>query len=267
MINNNITSIAIGGFDGMHQAHQQLFLKLTPNSSAIVVIQTPYANLTPNSRQNYTTYPIYYYDLEDIKHLSSDQFVSLLLEKFPNLNKIIIGYDFAFGKGASCDIQCLKNTFKGEVIVVDEYKVDDISVHSRSIREALNEANLSLANQLLGYNYTLYGTHIKGQGIGSKELVPTINLEVKEYLIPKAGVYKTNTILEDKIYKSITFIGHRITTDGSFAVETHILDKKYDGKVTKKIAIEFISFIRKNQRFNTFQELKEQIKKDIFSTY
>jgi len=211
MINQNITSIAIGGFDGMHQAHQKLFSYLNQNSSAIIVIQTPYANLSPKSREQHTQYPIYYYNLDKIKHLSSFEFVELLLKTFPNLNKIIVGYDF--GKGASCKIECLKKLFNGQIIVVNEFKIDDISVHSGVIREELKNSNLDKANKFLGYNYTLFGIHIKGQGLGAKELFPTINLDVKEYLLPANGVYKTNTIINNKTYSSISFIGHRETAD------------------------------------------------------
>ena len=263
MIQNNITTIAIGGFDGMHQAHQKLFLNLEQNKSAIIVIKTKYANLSPTSREQHSVHPIYYYKLNNIKHLSSFEFVELLLKDFPNLNKIVVGYDFHFGSGASCGVECLKELFNGEVIVIDEFKIDSISVHSRIIRDALKNSDLQKANKLLGYNYTLQGTHIQGQGIGLKELVPTINLSVCEYLIPAHGVYKTNTIVNSKIYKSISFIGHRMTADGNFAVETHILEIYYDGVVSNNISIEFISKIRENKKFDSLIDLKKQIKKDI----
>lgn len=83
----DITSIAIGGFDGMHIAHQQLFKQLDKNG-AIVAIESGYSNLTPKSfRQEYTNLPVYYYVLDNIKHLEGEEFIKLLKEEFPNLKK------------------------------------------------------------------------------------------------------------------------------------------------------------------------------------
>ena len=83
----DITAIALGGFDGMHVAHQELFKHLGKNG-AVVSIESEYANLTPKTyRQEYCKYPIYYYVLENIKNLSGKEFISLLKEEFPNLKK------------------------------------------------------------------------------------------------------------------------------------------------------------------------------------
>jgi len=262
MNKQNITNIAIGGFDGMHIAHQELFKKLGEDG-AIVVIETGYANLTPHTtRSFYTNLPIYYYDLKEIRNLSAKEFISLLKEEYPNLQKIVVGYDFRFGKNASYDVNDLKNLFSGEVIVVDEFIFDGISVHSRAIREFLINGDIKMANKLLGKNYQICGLHIKGQGLGAKEFVPTINIKVSDFLIPNEGVYKTNTIVNNITYSSVTFIGHRVSTDGTFAIETHIINQDIKVK-NKKILIEFIRKNRDNKKFANFEELKKQIKKDI----
>jgi riboflavin kinase / FMN adenylyltransferase len=221
---NTITSIAIGGFDGMHSAHQELFKNLDDNG-AILSIESGYANLTPKRyRQEYSIYPIYYYVLENIRHLEGHEFIKLVKEEFPNLKKIVVGFDFCFGKDRKYCIEKLKELFNGEVLVIDEIKIDEIPVHSRIIREYLKDGNIKMANKLLGKEYKIYGQQIKGQGLGSKSFVPTINLKVDEFLLPQEGVYITKTILDSKEYNSISFLGHRVTTDGSYAVETHILD-------------------------------------------
>lgn len=261
---NTITSIAIGGFDGMHIAHQELFKNLDEHG-AIVSIESGYANLTPKIyRQEYSIYPIYYYVLDNIKHLEGDQFIKLLKEEFPNLKKIVVGYDFCFGKNRKYCTDKLKELFKGVVKIIDEIKLDDIAVHSRIIREYLKDGDIQTANKLLGKEYKIYGHQIKGQGLGSKSFVPTINLKVKEFLLPKEGVYITKTILNEKEYNSITFLGHRVTTDGSYAVETHILDEEIKNS-NYTTQIKFIKKIRDNQKFNGFEELKNQILNDIES--
>ena len=259
---NTITSIAIGGFDGMHIAHQELFKNLDDNG-AIVSIESGYANLTPKRyRQEYSIYPIYYYVLDSIKHLEGDEFIRLLKEEFPNLKKIVVGFDFCFGKNRKYCTEKLKELFDGEVLVIDEIKLENIAVHSRIIREYIKDGDIKMANKLLGKEYKIYGQQITGQGLGAKSFVPTINLKVDEFLLPNEGVYITKTILDDLEFNSISFLGHRITTDGSYAVETHIIDKdiKNNNHTTQ---IKFCEKLRDNQKFDSFEELKNQIFEDI----
>jgi len=259
-----ITSIAIGGFDGLHLAHQELFKQLDSHG-AIIVIQTPYANLTPKTyRENFTSLPIFYYDLKTIKSLSGKDFIKLIEADFPNLKTIIVGFDFKFGFQASCDIHNLKQLFQGEVKVIEEFSILDIPVHSNTIRNYIKNGNLQLAKKLLGRYYQIQGTHIKGQGLGSKEFVPTINIECNNFLIPASGIYYTYTIVNNHKYLSATFVGDRITTDNTYAIETHLIDTKLT-KITTKITIIFIEKIRNNKKFSSFNALKEQILKDIQS--
>ncbi len=259
---NTITAIAIGGFDGMHLAHQELFKKLG-NHGGIVVIESGFANLTPKTyRQEYSNYPIYYYVLENIKHLTGKEFILLLKEEFPNIQKIVVGFDFCFGKNRKNCIPELNSLFDGEVEVVKEVKNNEIAVHSRIIRDYLKSGDIKTANELLNKNYKIFGKQIKGQGLGSKSFVPTINIKVKDFILPNEGVYATKTIINEKTYNSVTFLGHRITTDGSFAVETHILDEDIKNRYSL-VQIIFIEKIRENEKFDDFNKLKEQILKDI----
>ncbi|SFV57593.1 FMN adenylyltransferase / Riboflavin kinase [hydrothermal vent metagenome] len=153
--------------------------------------------------------------------------------------------------------------FDGEVVIVDEVKHKDISVHSHKIREQLKCGDIKTANEFLGHNYTIEGKIVKGQGIGKKELVATINIEAKEFLVPKEGVYTTLTRIDDEehFHPSVSFVGHRETTDGSFAIESHILD----GEVlcVNKADIRFVSYIRENEKFDSLESLKKAIKSDI----
>ncbi|MBF7066560.1 bifunctional riboflavin kinase/FAD synthetase [Aliarcobacter butzleri] len=259
---NTITAIAIGGFDGMHIAHQELFKNLGENG-AIVSIESGFANLTPKSyRQEYSKYPIYYYVLDNIKKLEGIEFIKLLKEEFPKLEKIVVGYDFCFGKNRSCSTQDLEKLFDGEVIIIPEIKVDNIAVHSRTIREFIKDGNIELANKLLGKDYKIYGFLQKGQGLGTTNFVPTINLTIDEFLLPKEGIYISKTIVDEIEYSSVSFLGHRATTDGNYAVETHILDKNIEVN-NHNIQIKFIKRVRDNQKFDSFEELKKQILDDI----
>lgn len=262
MPNKKIEAIAIGGFDGMHAAHQYLFEELG-EKGAVVAIETGYADLTPGKhREEHTHYPLFYYELSDIKALSGQEFVEKLTSDFPALKKIVVGYDFHFGHKRSCACGDLQNFFEGEVKIVDEVKVEGEAVHSRTIRMLLEKGELEKANLLLGYNYKIKGRVVKGQGVGKKRLVPTVNIEALGYRMPKEGVYASLTRLnDDLLYPSVSFIGARHITDGSFAIETHILDKEVDA--TGKAEISFLHFIRENRVFDSFETLKEQIEKDI----
>lgn len=257
-----IDSISIGGFDGMHVAHQHLFTKLS-DKGAVLAIETGYADMTPSShRQEHTHYPIFYYDLNDIKSLSGEEFVEKLKSDFPSLKTIVVGFDFCFGNNRSCSTKELQELFDGDVIVVGEVKIDNEAVHSRLIRTLLDNGKLEKANLFLGYNYQIKGKVVSGQGVGKEKLVPTINIEIKAYRLPKDGVYATMTHLDDDtLYPSVSFIGNRHITDGSFAVETHILDK--DVKAGENAEISFLHYIRENMEFDSYDDLKSQIKNDI----
>ena len=257
-LQNSIKSIAIGSFDGIHLAHQKLLEK----AEGIIVIEHNRATLTPGwKRSIYTKKPTFFYMLEKIKHLNPQEFVAMLESHFPNLNKIVVGYDFAFGRDKSGTINSLKEYFSGKVEVINEVKLDGISVHSRVIRELIKSSNIHLANKMLNRAYKIDGYHIKGQGLGEKKLVPTINLKIKNYTLP-TGVFVVNAKINSNTYRAISFIGHRETTDGNFAVEVHILDT-FKEQIKGKVWIEFITFVRKNRKFNSLTELKKQILKDI----
>jgi riboflavin kinase/FMN adenylyltransferase len=242
---------AIGGFDGMHIAHQELLKR----ANFFIVIEKG-SSITPGfDRCYYTNLGCEYFLLENIKHLSPLEFIKIL--KKMNIKKLVLGEDFKFGKNRSGDLYLLKKHF--EVDVISEIKIDGIGVHSHIIRQFIKE-DIVKANKFLGRNYKIKGLRVKGQGLGSKELVPTINIQLfKPYVIPKEGVYITKT----NSFFSLTFIGTR-STDNSFSIETHIIEsEKLKVKSEKLIEIEFIEFLRENKKFKNINELKLQIKKDI----
>ena len=259
ILNNTIKSIAIGSFDGLHIAHQ----KLIEEAEAIVIIERNGGYLTPGYRRSlYTPKLCCFYHFDKIKSLSPQEFVQKLNENFPKLEKIVVGYDFAFGKEKAGDAAHLDELFEAEVCIVKEVSYEGISVHSRTIKKYLKEGNIEMANCLLGRKYRIDGEVVRGQGLGKRELVATLNLLVYSYQLPKEGVYATRTKIENRWYNSVSFLGHRVTTDGSFAVETHILDEDV-GVVHGEVWLEFIAFIRENKKFNGLEQLKKQIEDDI----
>jgi len=253
-----IKSIAIGSFDGVHIAHQELIKR----ADGVVVIERGFATLTPGwKRSIYTDKPTFFYLFNKVKDLTPQEFIVQLKKDFPALKKIVVGYDFAFGKGKSGTVDTLKNSFDGLVEVVDEVKLNGLSIHSRVIRGLIEKNDISLANRMLGRNYMVDGRHIKGLGLGSKELVPTINLQTANYTLP-SGAFAVKAYIEEQEYKGVCFVGHRVSIDGSFTLEVHILDK-FNQKIKTNVWVEFVEFIRGVEKFNSLKDLKEQILKDI----
>ena len=259
----SVEAVAIGGFDGMHEGHQHLFDALGARG-AIVVIETGYANLTPGrEREHFTTHPVVYVELEAVRMLDDAGFVAYLLERFPKLKRIVVGYDFRFGKDRKFSHEDLTRAFGGEVKVIDEVRIGGDSVHSHKIRAKLIIGDVTGANRFLGHNYTVRGSVVRGQGIGKKELVPTVNMLTDGFLLPKEGVYATLARIDSEAHyhPAVTFVGHRVTTDGTFAVETHILDGRIECR--EAIDVSFVARLRGNEKFDTLGALKAQIAKDI----
>jgi len=258
-LNNNIKSIAIGSFDGIHLAHQELIEKV----DALVIIERNSGYLTPGYKRSlYTEKACHFYHFDKIKALTPEAFVDTLMLDFPKLERVVVGYDFHFGKEKAGNAKVLEDLFHKEVEIVNEVKIEEISIHSRTIKQYLQHGDIAMANMLLGRHYVIDGEPVPGQGLGKKELFPTINLNVEAYQLPMEGVYATRTMIDHNWYDSVSFLGHRVTTDGSFAVETHILESSISD-VRNNIWIEFISFIRENRKFNDLKQLRSQIENDI----
>ncbi len=258
-IHNDIKAIAIGSFDGLHIAHQTLISEV----DALVIIERNGGYLTPGYKRTYYTDKICcFYHFDKVKSLSPEAFVNKLKVDFPSLEKIVVGYDFHFGKGKMGNADMLQSLCDKKVVVINEVSTEGIPVHSRTIKAYLRDGNVEMANKLLGRRYCIEGDVIRGQGLGKKELVATLNLSVVHYQLPLEGVYATRTKVEDAWLDSVSFLGHRVTTDGSYAVETHIVDRDI-GEVTGIVDIEFVTFIRENKKFDGLDTLKQQIQDDI----
>jgi len=256
---NHIKRIAIGSFDGIHLGHQALIDKV----DALVIIERNTGYLTPGYKRSlFTSKVCCFYHFDKIKSLTPEAFVQKLESDFPALETIVVGYDFHFGKDKAGDAQMLKTLTDKQISIIEQVTLGEIPVHSRIIKAYLREGKIEQANSLLGRTYHIEGRLVPGQGLGKKELVPTINLDVKEYQLPMEGVYATRTCIDGQWLDSVSFFGHRVTTDDSYAVETHILDQEI-GEVSGEIVLEFVDFIRINQKFDTLDALKKQIFEDI----
>lgn len=259
-----ITHLVLGKFDGMHLAHKELFKHLG-ESGAVLCIESGGELLTLD-KELYCDKEMIFVEFSDIKEWNGAYFVKKLKEKFRALEKLVVGYDFCFGKNRAWNAEDLADLFGGEVIIVPEFCIKDQGVHSSVIKQAIKQGDMKNAKALLGRYYHIQGRVVKGQNLGSTQLYATINIETSRYVLPQNGVYASFTKLQNRIYKSVCFVGHRLSTDGAFSIETHIIDKDFvaeDRISVDSVSVCFIEKIRDNRTFSDLGELKSRIAKDI----
>lgn len=263
--NNDISTITIGKFDSIHLAHNAILNKLGKSGIVIVIKMDTIkeSSIIPHyKKEQYVVNEMYYIDFHKIKNLSGKKFIKYLKTKLPNLKTIIVGYDFRFGKNRKSSINDITKNNNLNVLVLEEMQIEGIPIHSSYIRKFILEGDIVNANKLLGRHYSIEGEVVKGQGRGQSDLFPTLNIIANDYLLPKDGVYITYTRIESSIFQSISFIGNRLSTDMSFAIETHIINKIIPTPKSK-IEIFFFKRIRDNKKFLDLSSLKKQIQIDI----
>lgn len=264
--NKRIANITIGKFDSIHLAHRALIEALDKNGAVIIIKNKSVEIIPQREKKRLIKKPIFFIKFKKIRHLSGKKFLKYLQKKLPNLRKIIIGEDFRFGKNRANSATDIPKISHLEAKILPEMRINGTPVHSQNIRAFLANGAVDSANQLLGRKYSIKGRIVRGQGIGAKRVFPTINAEVRDYVLPKSAVYATRTRIRGKMYDSISFIGRRVSADNNFAIESHILgDFEIESRkiLGKKIEIFFIQKIRDNAKFSDLTALKKQIAIDI----
>lgn len=280
------TSIALGMFDGLHIAHQKIIKKAVEwanknnTKSVVLTFDKHPEEILFNLNQkiimdNYTKARLIQNlgvdnlillktDL-DLLNLDYKYFIKFICEKL-KAKFIVCGFDYRFGKkaqGTASKLIELSKIYNYDIDVIDEVKIDNYKVSSSIIREKLSCGLIDEVNNLLGYNFCIYGKVEGGNRIAREFGYPTANVYIDDNLAIKNGVYITTTIVDDKEYKSITNIGYKPTFNHRGRVlETHIFDFNKD-LYNKDICVKFKKFIRDEQKFNSVSELKNRIEKDV----
>lgn len=287
------TIITIGTFDGVHVGHKKILDKVVEEAKAanlesIVLTFFPHPRmvlqqhddikllntiiekaelLEKNGICNLIIHP---FD-KSFSELSAEEFVKNILVKKLNIQKIIIGYDHRFGKNRSATIDDLidfGNKYNFEVEQISVKQIDQITISSTKIRNSLLNGDINQANSYLGYNYSFSGKVVKGNQIGRTIGFPTANIQIDEKykLLPKNGVYIVQSTINTIPVNGMMNIGNRPTVDGKIrTIEVYFLNFNSD-IYDQNIRVEIIDFIRDEIKFESLNQLKNQIDKDKQTT-
>ena len=284
-------ALTIGNFDGVHYGHRRILRRLKqiseangwkpsvltfhPHPTTIVAPQrSPQLMTTPERRaelmreegiEQVLILPF----TRDLAQLSPEDFVKRLLVDRLGARAVLVGDNFRFGHKQAGDVAVLRDLglrYGFETDIVDAVKCRGRIVSSSGIREVIRQGKVSLAGRLLQRPYALEGDVVRGRGVGSKQTVPTLNLATSGEVIPAAGVYITSTRDLDSAreWNSVTNIGYRPTFGASpeLSIETFLLDP-LNGETPSRIRVEFLHRIRDERRFDSPEELKAQIFRDV----
>ena len=284
--------LAIGFFDGVHLGHQQIIRQTMSDArqhDAIAVVLT--FDRHPNFVVAPDKVPPLIYSLPQklraIESLGADallliqfdkkfseqtgeEFICGLIRDFGKIHSICVGADFVFGHKRSGDVALLKKL--GAELIFSVHGLAAVSldgeiVSSTRIRETIRAGNFDAASQMLGRTYTVSGHVIEGDKLGHKLGFPTANLDATNLILPPNGVYFGCTKLKGQFFRVALNIGLRPTVASAkpqLRVEAHFLD--FDGKLYgEDLEIEIGEKLRDERKFNSLDELREQISKDVLA--
>ena len=285
------TALTLGVFDGVHLGHKSLIHRLRQKaeregliSGVLTFHRHPRLILSPQSQLTYLTsieerirllqslgveLIVTLSFTSELAQLGAREFVALL-KRYLRMRQLLIGPDFALGRGREGDAVTLEALgqelgFGVEVVRAEVWQGEVVS--STAIRHALGRGDMLKVNQLLGRHFRLRGQVIKGDERGKVLGFPTANLiPDPEQALPPDGVYAGQALLGEGVYRAVTNIGVRPTFGGGRRlIEVHLLD--FEGELYgTELDIELVERLRGEERFASAEELRAQIMKDVERT-
>ena len=286
----NKTAVTMGIFDGVHRGHQAVIntaCEFKKQGLDVVLFTFKTDTVTTKGRgfiemllsddlkkerfDKLGVDYIYSPAFDEMKNMTSAQFVEQVLHKKLNAEVVVCGEDFRFGKGAKGDAEKLKllcEKYHIKTVIVKQAQYEGRKISSSDIRDCIRRGEIKRANEMLGYNYYYKLPVLHGNKIGRTLDFPTINQEItKGYILPLFGVYITRTKIDGKWHNSISNIGVKPTFEERSVplIETNILD--FEGDIYGQVVeVELICFLRPERKFESVDELKRQVKSDINKT-
>ncbi len=278
--------MALGCFDGVHIGHRAVIsgcvsfavghgipsvvwsLRSVPGHGGIITDDAEKASLFTEIGADFAVFC----DYDEIHRLSCDEFIDNVISDRFHCQMVYCGYDFTFGFEKSGNSSSLKSLLDARGIgcqVCEKVLYGDNAVSSTLIRGYLENADFEKSEKLLGHSYFRLGKVIRGRRIGHKMECPTINLGYgdERVRLPR-GVYKTTLVIDRNSYPAISNLGRQptVTDSGTLTLETHALEnigELYD----QSVKVIFERFIRYERKFDSIDDLRHQIEKDIRDAY
>ena len=288
--NHKRSIILIGNFDGVHIGHQKLFklanrYKKKFNLNIGVLTFEPMPKMFFN--KNIKNFRISNINQKNIilkslgvdfvitqkfdkkfSKIKSDFFIKKILSRKLEAKYIFVSNNFKFGNKREGNVnQLIKNEkiYDYNIVKPRPLILDQKVISSTYIRSLLEKGDLKKTNKFLKRNWSVEGTVQKGRQQGKKIGFPTCNIDIKDYVIAKPGVYAVKVIRKNsnKSLKAIANLGYRPTfNQKKILLEVHIFNF-YGNLYNKYLSIEFTKFIRKEKKFKNVNQLKKQIQSDL----
>lgn len=286
--------VTIGTFDGVHQGHQKILLKVAQiarekqlTSILLTFFPHPRMVLQPESDiklintieerrslvfENHIEHIVTHPFSIDFARTSAHDYVKKILVDQLGARVVVIGYDHRFGRNRAASINELRaygEQYDFEVVEISKKEIEEVAVSSTKVRNALLNGDISTANSYLNRDFSIKGMVIHGKQLGRTIGYPTANLSLKESykLIPKNGVYITYAIIGGHKYYGMTNIGVNPTVNQGTRqhIETYFIDFKGD-LYEQELELFFLSRIRDEKAFKSIEDLKKAVIKDEQTT-
>ena len=280
--------LAVGTFDGLHLGHQSLIHRAMNEARAVggtAVVMTferhPASIVRPERVPKLLTTNETKISLlrgmnvpalllldftPELSGILAEDFIDSLISASKRLSMICVGSEWSFGKGGEGNVSMLQQL--GEKSGFSVTRIDPVEaggqvISSTRIRNAIAEGDFAQATLCLGRPWRLTGQVVTGAGLGAKIGFPTANLAVQGMQLPPDGVYAVRIEYDGQSLSGVCNIGIRPTVDSNAkrSVEVHLFDVSADF-VGKELSLEFVKFLRKEQKFPGLPELQAQILRD-----
>jgi riboflavin kinase/FMN adenylyltransferase len=282
------SAVTIGTFDGLHLGHQKILqlvreraggasyraavitfdphpMRVLQPDRAPLLIQTLAQRLAGFEQMGMDAALVLRFD-HALSLVSANEFIERILVRSLRAGAILVGENFRFGHRGAGDVRLLEERGKQDgfkVEIVPPVEVAGQMVSSTAIRAAVAGGDVAGAIPLLGRPFSLTGEIRPGAGRGRTILFPTLNLAPEQELLPKLGVYATESVVGGKRYSSVTNVGTRPTFNGSgVTVESHLFGFS-EALVSGALEVCFHTRIRHERKFSGIDELRAQIARDI----
>ena len=284
------STLAIGNFDGVHKGHQKVFkqAKKYAKKNKIkfgVLTFTPMPLMFFNKKitnhkivsenQKFILFKKHGVDFvininfnKNFSKISAEKFIKNIIYKRINPKLIFVSDNFKFGNKRKGDVKLLKKfgkKYNYQLLKINPLKYNEKIISSSRIRKYLKNGKINLANKLLSRTWFIDGYVEKGKKLGRKLGYRTCNISIKNYILPKIGIYAVKILIDQKrkIFNGIAYLGHRPTFGGKkIFLEVNIFNiNKYLYK--KKLRVYFLKFVRGDQKFKNSTKLVDQMNKDV----